>query len=169
MFNDPLGVYISTQCPRCGQDFQSPELLASHQGSLEHYLDGTCNLCNKDFSTIHSLRRHFKSVHLKAAFPCDLCGTTFNRFDSVKRHCIKIHQIYPCKHCKAMFPDQIALVEHSRVHSWICAFKSRISMEQLLIGLIVLKDIVLRYTRYTHVNIVKLCYASRVHMKIWML
>ena len=118
-FNDARGhggAHIGTLCPQCGQDFKTIELLASHQLSFEHFLDGTCNLCNKNFSTPHSLKRHFESVHLKVKVPCAICGSTFNRFDSVKRHCIKMHQMYPCKHCKAIFPNNPGLLEHSQVH-----------------------------------------------------
>ena len=115
--------HLPLVCPSCGKTLSTPNLLLSHQVKMSHFVNLVCPVCcresatQRQYSSLPKLKRHVTSVHLLTeTLKCNLCGQSYNRHDSWKRHLTNAHKMYPCKNCKALFPDPESCKMHEFTH-----------------------------------------------------
>ena len=116
--------HLPLVCPSCKKTLSTPNLLLSHQVEMSHFVNLFCPVCSgesvpqrRQYSSLPKLKRHVTSVHLLTeTLKCNLCGQSYNRHDSWKRHLVNAHRRYPCRNCKALFPDSESCKMHEFTH-----------------------------------------------------
>ena len=113
----------STNCPKCGKQFEGDRRLKKHIDIAHKEKNHKCNLCNRSFSDDMLLSAHVSShkndktneEKTIPSFNCNLCEESFQNLDLFKRHFKRNHFMFrktQCEICNTQFAQALELTMH---------------------------------------------------------
>ena len=107
---NPVGPHV---CDQCNTMFLTANELIHHQ--LSKHPTTLCILCQKEFSSNSKWKRHVDSVHgFGQIFTCPFCDKRGYREDLIFIHIMNMHNMFPCRECKQMFPSKYKMDSHKK-------------------------------------------------------